>query len=202
MSESSISRFSVRGATCLAAAAVVLQASVRRQLTCRPHRLLRAAADQFLFVVERAISYSCLRLTRKAILYAVLSLACTVVMENDMALVDHDEETSRPSSVASNESFDLEIVDFPDDHWTERNEDDGYDSLAETSDPEEIYLDKRYPRPQPPPPPAVPFVQIDGEAEPVINYNRRPRRMEDRYHPHSRKLSRGYDNQGPKYTLR
>lgn len=121
-------------------------------------------------------------------------------MENHVALED-DDETSRPSSVASNEPIEHVIFEIVHNDLQE-NPDDGYDSVSEASEPEEIYVDKRYLLPDLPPPQAVPFVQIEGEAEANVNYNRRPRRMEDRYHPYSRTLSRGYHNQGPDHALR
>ncbi|XP_060872934.1 uncharacterized protein LOC132946849 [Metopolophium dirhodum] len=115
-------------------------------------------------------------------------------MDNLRLLVDYDDSSSH--STLSDNSFDSDVDEIPADNWTVRSDDDGYDSVGDTSEPEEILVDKRYPTPQPPPPLAIPFVQIDGEVAPIVNMNRRPRRLEDRYHPYARELSFGYEDSG------
>ncbi|XP_008183799.1 uncharacterized protein LOC100576035 [Acyrthosiphon pisum] len=100
-------------------------------------------------------------------------------MDNLRLLLDYDDSSSHSTLSSDSDG--------------QSTDDGGYGSVGDTSEPEEILVDKRYPVPQPPPPMAIPFVQIDGEEEPIINFERRPRRQEDRYHPYSGMLSRGYE---------
>ncbi|CAI6370704.1 unnamed protein product [Macrosiphum euphorbiae] len=84
----------------------------------------------------------------------------------------------------------------PQDNFTSESDDDGYDSVGNSSEPEEIIVDKRFPTPAPPPPSSMPFILNNDVVEPILNLMRVPRRQEDLYQPYSRKLSYGYEKTG------